>query len=443
MLLKKLYLFTIIFLLFFLGHSQGHFRILKEKKSVVVPFKLINNLIVISVEVNGKELPFLLDSGVDKTILFNLKLSDSLQINNEEKIVLQGLGEGDPIHAIRSKNNVLRIKNIINPNQQIYVLLGEQFDLSAKMGIDINGIIGGDLFRNFIVKINYNSKRLVFYNPDTYKYKKCKKCISFPLEFYKRKPLINVVIENHLKEKIDVKLLIDSGGGDALWLFEDSHPKISVPEKYFDDFLGKGLSGNIYGKRSLLEKLIIGDFVLENVSVSYPDSLSVVAALNNRERNGTLGANILTRFHVIFDYPNKKISLRKNGSKFNDPFYYNKSGIEVIYGGEMLVKEKQSKLMSYNNTESDTKSITRVIFSYSLAYKPSYQIALLRDDSPAKNAGLLAGDIFLRINGKTAYELKLQEIVHILSGDANKKITLLIDRGGKQLKYRFLLKDLL
>ncbi len=442
MLLKKLYLFTIIFLLFFLGHSQGHFRILKEKKSVVVPFKLVNNLIVISVEVNGKELPFLFDSGVDKTILFNLKLSDSLKINNEEKIVLHGLGQGDPIHAIRSKNNVLRIKNIINPNQLIYVLLGEQFDLSAKMGIDINGIIGGDLFRNFIVKINYNSKRLVFYNPDTYEYKKCKNCISFPLEFYKRKPLINVVIENHLREKIDVKLLIDSGGGDALWLFEDSHPKISVPERYFNDFLGKGLSGNIYGKRSLLKKLIIGDFVLENVSVSYPDSLSVATALNNRERNGTLGANILTRFHVIFDYPNKKISLRKNGSKFNDPFYYNKSGIEVIYGGEMLVKEKKSRMVS-NHSESDTKSITHIIFSYGLAFKPSYQIVLLRDDSPAKKAGLLVGDIFLKINGKTAYELKLQEIVEILSGKANKKITLSIDRSGKQLKYSFLLKDLL
>ena len=100
------------------------------------------------------------------------------------------MGEGDPIDAIKSKKNVLRIKNIISPNQMIYVLLGEQFDLSAKMGIDINGIIGGDLFKNFVVKINYNSRRLVFYNPESYEYKKCKDCMSFPLDFYRNKPLI-------------------------------------------------------------------------------------------------------------------------------------------------------------------------------------------------------------------------------------------------------------
>lgn len=439
---KKIFIFPIIFFLFFSGYSQGKFGILNDKKSAVIPFKLINNLVVITAEFNGKELSFLVDSGVDKTILFNLKLSDSLKLNNAEKIVLRGLGQGDPLEAIKSKKNILRIKNVINPNQLVYVLLDSQFDLSSKMGIDIHGIIGGDLFKNFVVKTNYNSKRLTLYNPDTYEYKKCKDCQSFPLEFHRRKPFINVSIENNEKEKIDVKLLIDSGGGDALWLFENTHPKITIPEKYFEDFLGKGLSGNIYGKRGLLEKLIIGNFNLNNVSVSYPDSLSIIPTQQNIERNGTLGANILTRFHVIFDYPNKKITLRKNNSKFKAPFYYNKSGIEVVYGGEMLVKENKPKDLKVK-TGADKSVVTSIIFSYGLAFRPSYRIALLRDDSPAKKAGLLVGDVFLKINGKTAYELELQEIVQILSGRANKKITLLIDRGGKSLKYNFVLKDLL
>ena len=134
--------------------------------------------------------------------------------------------------------------------------------------------------------------------------------------------------------------------------------------------------------------------------------------------------------------------MRKNGSNFNDPFYYNKSGIEVVYGGEMLVKQKYSRLKKFG-TDGETNSITQVILSYGLAYRPSYEIALLRDNSPAKNAGLMVGDVFLKINGKTAYELELQEIVHILSGNTHKKIILLIDRGGKQISYNFALKDLL
>ncbi len=207
------------------------------------------------------------------------------------------------------------------------------FDLSAKMGVDINGIVGGDLLKDFIVKINYANKRITFYNPETYVYNKCNKCEVFPLDFYNKKPFINVNVENYLGDVVKVKLLIDSGGGDALWLFEHSHPKIIVSENYFKDYLGKGLNGNIYGKRSKIDKLIIGSFIFENASVSYPDSTSIVAVHKNKDRNGTLGAGILKRFHVILDYPNRKITLKKNSRFFKEPFLYNKSVIELVYGG--------------------------------------------------------------------------------------------------------------
>ena len=42
------------------------------------------------------------------------------------------------------------------------------FDLSSKMGTTIHGIIGYNLLRNFVVKINYRTKRIHFYNPKKY-----------------------------------------------------------------------------------------------------------------------------------------------------------------------------------------------------------------------------------------------------------------------------------
>lgn len=440
---RKICPIIILLLLFVDGYSQRKFRLVKNANSQVVPFKLVNNLMVLSVNINGRELPFILDSGVDKTILFNVKIGDSIKLNNSEKMVLHGLGDGEPIDAIKSKNNLVKIKNIVNPHQLLYVLMGDQFDLSSKMGMDIYGIIGGDLFRGFIVKINYSTKKLIFYNPEGYEYKKCKDCLTLPLDFYRKKPLVDVSIENQFNEKIDVKLLVDSGGGDALWLFENTNPKITVSDKYFDDFLGKGLSGNIYGKRSLSKKLYIGNFELENVLTSYPDSVAIASAKDNIERNGTLGASILTRFHLIFDYPNKKITFKKNKSKYNAPFYYNKSGIEVVYGGDMLVQDKTMKSDRIDAKTAQSKSITQVFLTYSLAFKPSYKIALIRDDSPAQEAGLKVDDVFLRINGKTAFDLSLQEIVEMLSGRKDKKINLMIDRYGKQMRFKFELRNLL
>ncbi len=399
-------------------------------------------MVVINAMINGKELTFLLDTGIEKTILFNLKFSDSIKLNSVKEIQLRGLGTGAPINALISDDNLFRINGIEDPLHKVYIILDDLFDLSSKMGVDIHGIIGGDLFKDFVVKINYASKKITFYNQDTYEYKNCKKCETFPLDFYDNKPYIDVFVENHLGDFFKVKLLIDSGGGDALWLFDMSHSEIIISEKYFDDYLGKGLNGNIFGKRSKIRKLKIGKFVFENASVSYPDSIAIVAAQKNKQRNGSLGAEILKRFHVIFDYKNRKITLKKNYKFFNSPFLYNKSGIELVYGGEMLIKEKRTNTNHMGVANSMDRNIFEIMYSYGLAYKPSFQISFVRDGSPAKLAGLLVGDIILEINGIPSYEKEMSEIIQILSQKENKRIRLLVDRDGNHLRYEFYLKDM-
>lgn len=441
--MKKLIPYFFILFLSASGIAQDNFRLLHQKESLSIPFSLINNLIVIPVEVNGKNLSFLLDTGIEKTVIFNVHLSDSLKLNNIEKIQLRGLGEGEPIEALRSKGNLVRIKDIINVSHVIYKITDNLFDLSSKMGVNIHGIIGGDLFKDFVIRVNYASKKLTFYTPDSYNYSKCDNCLTLPLEFIKQKPFLNAVVENHLGDSFEVKLLIDSGAGDALWLFENTHPNILVSERYFDDYLGKGLSGSIFGKRSVISKLQIGNFVFKEAAVSYPDSTSIITIHKDLARNGTLGAEILKRFHVIFDYANNSITLKKNGLYFNAPFYYNKSGIELVYNGEMLVQEAQSRFKDYELDPTKKSLLTEVMYVYNLAYRPRYEISYIREKSPAHFAGLLAGDILLEINGKRAYEKELQEIIHILSGNENKKIKILVERNGVKLKYEFELKNLL
>lgn len=441
MIIKKAALYVIIFFLAISSFAQGKFRIFdSNKESEKVSFSLVNNLVVVKAKVNGKELSFLLDTGIKKTMLFNVVFSDSLVLKDIERIQLNGLGEGNPIQAIRSKGNLFEMEGIVNPETPLFVIVDDLFDLSAKMGIDIHGIIGGDLFKDFIVKINYNNEKLTFYNPDTYDYKKCKGCESFPLEFYSNKPFINIDVENHLGNEFKVKLLIDSGGGDVLWLFPYSHPDIIVSDNYFNDFLGRGLNGNIFGKKSRIKKIKIGSFEFENASVSYPDSTSMIKMHTNKDRNGTLGAGILKRFIVIMDYPNQMITLKKNAKLYNDPFLYNKSGIELSFGRDMLVQEKRARMIQ---SADQTNSITEVFYNYGLTYKPSYQITLIRKGSPAHYAGLREGDILLEINGKPAYSLDMSEVIHLLSQKENKKIRLLIDRKGEHLRYEFNLKSLL
>ncbi|MDP3352383.1 MAG: retropepsin-like aspartic protease, partial [Flavobacteriaceae bacterium] len=224
--LKKIYLYCFL-LVVAVSHSslqaQSKFVLRSDLKYQKINFKLNSNLIIIPIEINGKTLSFILDSGVSSTVLFNLTASDSLQLKNVEKITLQGLGEGDDVEALLSRSNHFRIKNIQNQNQNLYIIINAKIDLSAKLGETIHGIIGYDLLKDFIIQIDYQKKQLHFYDPAQYVYKNCRKCEVFDLEFNKRKPYINAnvaIFEN--QHPFPVKLLVDSGGSDALWLFEDS-----------------------------------------------------------------------------------------------------------------------------------------------------------------------------------------------------------------------------
>jgi hypothetical protein len=423
-------------------YSQSGFQFYgSNKNKQELSFKLINNLIVIPLEINGHQLSFILDTGVNKTILFNLTRNDSIGLNNVKKVFIRGLGDGEPIEALLSKGNDFRIKNILSSKQELYVILNDAFNLSAKMGTTIHGIIGYDLLKDVIVRINYNSKRIVFYNPNTYKEKKCRKCEVFPLEFYKRKPYINVLagIDTIMNITTPVKLLIDTGGSDAMWLFEDTKEVIKTPIKHFKDILGEGISGTIYGNRSKIPSVSLGRFVVKKPTVSFLDSTSTFNARQFKERNGSIGGNILIRFKSWIDYPNKKIILKKNAS-LNNGFYYNMSGLHVIYDGQELVKEKAMTAMSNEGNQSAKNNTISFVNTYHYRFKPKYEIDIVVEGSPAHKVGVLTGDIIKLINGKSAHEYTLEEIMGIFQRRPHKRITLKVKRGTKYLKFEFRLE---
>lgn len=441
----RIFIFSII-LLFIRTEavSQSNFELKSTSKKQSVSFKLLNNLIVFPIEVNGSPLNFILDSGVGVTLLFNLNSRDSVMLHNMEKVKLQGLGSEEPIEAIFSNGNEFTFGNIRGNHQSLYLILDDSFDLSSKLGITVHGIIGYEILKDFIVDINYGAKRINFYNPDKYKYRVCKKCETIDIELFKLKPYIDVGVklDPSSTQIIPVKLLIDSGGSDALWLFENSHPDILPPKKFFDDFLGEGLSGAVHGKRSFIDALVIGKFELKRPTVSYPDSVSISFARQFVERNGSIGAAVLKRFNVVFDYKNKKISFKK-GSEFKKPFRYNMSGIELVYNGKKLVREQNYASIGLTEGKANEKNTVILDYNYKYAFKPSYKIHNLRKGSPAYNAALMVGDIVIKINGKFTHEMDLDEIVENFFQKENTKISLVVERNGQDYEYHFYLKDML
>ncbi|MGB5783380.1 MAG: retropepsin-like aspartic protease, partial [Eudoraea sp.] len=173
----------------FYGLTQG-FELPNGKKFEKVNFKLINNLIIVPIEVNGAMLSFILDSGVSKPILFNVSGQDSIQLRNVSEITISGLGGGEPIKGLSSKDNFFKLEEIRNFKQLLYVVLDKEMNFSPSLGIPIHGIIGYDLFRDFVVEINYSSEYIKFHDPKFYSEKENTKSQTLPLTIRRNKAYV-------------------------------------------------------------------------------------------------------------------------------------------------------------------------------------------------------------------------------------------------------------
>ncbi len=440
--MKKIYSLLFLLLATSTLFSQEGFRYLSDKKKITIPFQISNNLIVIPVEINGVNLNFLLDTGVEKTILFSLDDADSLQFNKVEKIKIRGLGDGASIDALHSKTNKIALKELIDTNHEVYIILDQEINFSSQLGIPVNGILGYHFFKDHFIEINYQKKKInVYKNKEAFSAKKLKKYEEIPLSIELEKPYIEALVSINNKE-IKTKLLVDTGGSDALWLFESK--EIQSPQNYFQDFLGRGFSGNIYGKRTRIDKLSLGKYTIENPTISFPDMVSLQNVNMVKGRNGSLGGEIFKRFDIIFDFHNKNVYFKRNVN-FDDPFNYNMSGIEFQHSGLQWVEEKIELKTELVNTDNGTTVLDQrpQNIKYQFKLKPIYEISNIRKDSPSDLAGIKSGDIVKKLNGRISYNYKLHEINDLMQSEEGRWITIEIERNGIAHKFKFQLKKIL
>lgn len=423
--------------------AQSGFFLKNDKKRDRIPFQLVNNLPIVDVEINGTILSFILDTGVKSTILFSLEAADSVQLKNTSPVMLQGLGSDGKVEALKSLNNKVKVGDAVDLNHSLYIIFDTSLNFSPRMGIPIHGILGSDFFENFIVKINYAAEVITIYNPRKYQLKSCRKCEELTINFVGDKPYVTLkaVSENTPSE---VTLLIDSGSSDVLWLFDEADFITEAPKNYFHDFLGLGLSGNVFGKRSRIPELVLGKYLLIDVNTSFPEEDAILKTRIYKDRDGTIGGGFLSRFTVTFDYENNLVRFKKN-RKFKDPFHYNMSGLTLEHGGMEIVKEERGavvKAKGYGQNEALTRNSISILTEVHLSLVPKYIVVDVRKGSPADLAGIKVNDEVVSINGKPSYKYKLFQLIELYSKQEGRVISMELKRNSEIIKVKFELKSL-
>ena len=380
-----------------------------KKKSITLDFKTSSNLIILPVAINNSDtLNFILDTGVSHPIITELPFVNKLSLNFLQPLHIKGLGEGETLTAFRSGNNVISMQGVVAYDQEIHMVINEDFQISEILGIPVHGMIGFNLFKDYVVKIDYESHKITLIKPENFSYKERNKDIVLPLIFEQNKPFVKTSIVTDKNQDVPVKLLVDTGASDALWLSTNSDDRISLPDNHIETYLGRGLGGDLFGKKGRIGAIWVGPLVLYEPIVAFPENDVVDQLMLKNDRNGTLGAEILRRFHVTMDYPNKRLILRPN-SKLKEEFNYNMSGLEV------------------------TNPMPGI---------PIFLINNIRKDSPAHYAGIQENDQIIALNNNNHKTLTLNDINLLFQSHEDKKIKMTVLRDGEEVKTEFFLKKM-
>jgi hypothetical protein len=388
--------------------AQLGFSITGGRKRVSFPIEICNNLVIIPVILNGQlPLKFILDTGVRTTILTDKTFSDILKLTYGRHYLVAGPGGEKLVEAYVTNNVTLDMPGVHGAGHAMLVLEKDYLELRNYLGMDVQGILGYEVFSRFIVEVDYETKHLVLSLPEFFRPKK--RYQSFKISVEDTKPYVQVPVALNDQVRFNAKLLVDSGASHGLVLDPNSDSIITVPKNHVTSLIGRGIGGLITGQIARIKTLELGRYKINGVICNFPDRNSYIDTLKSSDvfRHGSIGGEILSRFKVIFNFPGERIYIKRNSS-YHKGFNFNMSGLTVKAKGARLRK---------------------------------YEITDVRKNSAADKVDIKNGDELLKINGFPADELDLNNVNAHFNSRPGKMVRLEILRKGEKLYRKFRLES--
>lgn len=384
------------------GTIQLGFVLPKDTHKLSMPFELNNNLIVIDVLLNNAiPLKFILDTGVRTSVLTEKIFTDLLNLTYSRKITIPGIGGEKLVDAYVTNNVTLKINDMVGRGHALIVLEKDLLQLKNYLGSNVHGILGYELFSRFVIEVNYDTRYITFYDPDYFKPRRGFKEIDLRIE--DTKPYINASFSLRDDVVRTGKFMVDTGASHSFLIDKHSNPGYYIPKPSIESHLGRGLAGDLYGDISRINNLAVGPYNFEEVITTFPDTSTYDIDIGTIPRNGTIGGGLMSRFKVVFDFIHGKLYLKK-GRTFKKPFEYNLSGL--------IVKATGLNLNTFEITE-------------------------VREGCAAQQAGVLAGDEIVLINGHYTRDLTLDEVLGLINLKENKTIRMVVLREKVRTKIQF------
>ena len=281
-----------------------------DGRSTSVHFQLTDNLIYLQASLNGSQpLWMILDTGSSVTV-FDESVSKTLGLQFLGEGNVNGPGQGSVQKLAFTAHSTLRLAGAELGDQTVATLPLEWF--SRQSGRTTDGFLGSNIFRNYVVEIDYANQVLRLHDPATYSYSGSGQ--RLPIQFiWNDIPSVRAEVVAQDGTAITGIFLVDSGATTAIWLtkaFSDAHPEFLSAQETIEVPNVVAVGGEFSARLGRVPAVKLGGFLVSNPLTQFSQNTSGIFATPGLA--GTIGAQMLQRFTVILDYPHMEMILEPN-----------------------------------------------------------------------------------------------------------------------------------
>ena len=374
-----------------LPQEQGG-AVAEQKPLAEIPFERANGHLLVKGQINGSgSHSFLLDTGAKVSYV------------DEERA--RGLALLAPRHPMASGPRTKSGSTALVRNAALTFpeLSGFSHGLPMStalrayaplLGHDIDGILGSDFFRRFVVEIDYDRNVIRLHSNDSFRYSGPGEVL--PIEFLQNTPLVSVQVAPREGAAVVARLGVDMSSAAGLIL----HAPFLLRNQLEPGGTTMPWSINLGARQSRGTMGSVGALKIGGLTIPSPAAYfasDTKGTYASRSFDGTMGDVILSRFRLFLDYGRRQM-IFEPGKRFSEPAV-------TVYVGATISAEGRG-------------------------YR-TFRVTSVENDSPAFAAGLRENDVITGIESRPAQELTLTGLLEILNRAAPSSVV--VRRGGETL----------
>ena len=284
-----------------------------------LPFEYFaKNRVFVPIELNGHAVAAMLDSGASETVI-DTRFARSVGLSPKGSLTGQGDGGSATYATVRGVD--IRLDDAHWRGDTAVVI-----DLTAvarQVGHAVSVILGGGIFKNSVVDLDFGGRRIALRNP-----------VSYAPPVDAQEVLLMAAGENRaisaVVEGRPARLLFDLGNAGAIDLYPRFWEQSAFKRRKTSTAYVGGVGGMSVQKTAMLGDVSLGGARFLGVPARLQDARSSSDARCGK-LDGNIGIGILIRFRLIVDFPGNKVLFARPIDAAT-PFRVNHAGLTLRPG---------------------------------------------------------------------------------------------------------------